>query len=309
MHVMRASLGVRCDYCHDVEHYEADTKETKIVARRMIRMVLDLNANAFGGRPAVTCNTCHRGAVRPVVAPPIGQGQFADTTRTPRDAAAVHPTAADVLRRYVEAAGGPSHLRAVVRRDAEGTLSRAAVVPGDGGRPAVVNRGRNDPVVLRAVADGEVTLTAGVGADAVTQHVTGGAGVVGSQSLERPMTPTEVERLLTRVDVRRELSLLERAVTLTVLDKADIDGRAMNVLERRLSGGRWEHLYFGVEDGLLRRWIVFSPTPIGADPEQVDFEDYRTVDEITVPFVIRTSYLDDNHYGTTLRFVTIRHAR
>src|SRR5215471_8243921 len=49
MHVMRAALGVTCDYCHDVDHYDADVKPPKVAARRMIQMVLDLNkTNAAG---------------------------------------------------------------------------------------------------------------------------------------------------------------------------------------------------------------------------------------------------------------------
>ena len=56
----------------------------------------------------------------------------------------------------------------------------------------------------------------------------------------------------------------------------------------------------------LRR-LILSPTPVGDDPQQIDYEDYRTIDGIAVPFVIKTSYLDDNHYGTTLRFTSVRH--
>src|SRR5262245_42655118 len=71
MHLMRASLGTRCDYCHDVDRYGADSKPTKLTARRMIQMVADLNKQHFGGAAVVTCNTCHRGAGRPVAEPTV----------------------------------------------------------------------------------------------------------------------------------------------------------------------------------------------------------------------------------------------
>src|SRR5436190_17546927 len=74
MHFLRASLGTTCDHCHDVEHYEADTKPAKVTARRMIQMVIDLNKNSFGGRTEVTCNSCHRGSSRPVAIPTVEQG-------------------------------------------------------------------------------------------------------------------------------------------------------------------------------------------------------------------------------------------
>ena len=73
MHLIRASLGTTCDHCHDVEHYEADTKPAKVTARRQMQMVIDLNKNVFEGRTAVTCNSCHRGSLRPVSIPTIEQ--------------------------------------------------------------------------------------------------------------------------------------------------------------------------------------------------------------------------------------------
>ena len=44
MHVIRASLGVHCDYCHAVqnEQYSSDSKPAKKKAREMIRMVMAL---------------------------------------------------------------------------------------------------------------------------------------------------------------------------------------------------------------------------------------------------------------------------
>lgn len=83
MHLMRTSLGVRCDYCHIAENgkYWMDDKPPKQVARRMIEMVSEINKANFGGQPVVTCNTCHRGQTKPVAVPNIGQGAFANTTR------------------------------------------------------------------------------------------------------------------------------------------------------------------------------------------------------------------------------------
>src|SRR5262245_32357425 len=68
MHFIRASLGVRCDYCHVAENnkYKLDDKPTKIRAREMIVMTRQINDSAFGGKQVVTCNTCHRGSPKPV---------------------------------------------------------------------------------------------------------------------------------------------------------------------------------------------------------------------------------------------------
>jgi hypothetical protein len=66
MFFMKASLGVSCTHCHvDFENFEKDDKPAKHVARDMIRMVRALNDRNFGGQNVITCNTCHRGQVRP----------------------------------------------------------------------------------------------------------------------------------------------------------------------------------------------------------------------------------------------------
>src|ERR1044072_9708482 len=82
MHFMRTSLGVRCDYCHVAENgkYWMDDKPAKQTARRMLRMVFEINKETFGGQPVVTCNTCHRGSTKPIGTPSIGQGAFTNTT-------------------------------------------------------------------------------------------------------------------------------------------------------------------------------------------------------------------------------------
>ena len=72
MRVISASLGVECEFCH--ESNRALNTAKKDVARRMMRMTLDLNRGAFEGRLRVTCYTCHRGSSNPLAATqPTGQ--------------------------------------------------------------------------------------------------------------------------------------------------------------------------------------------------------------------------------------------
>ena len=66
-----AQLGVKCDFCHAKDGPEKDEKPHKADARRMMKMVADLNAKKtayFGPRAKdnlVTCATCHRGKAEP----------------------------------------------------------------------------------------------------------------------------------------------------------------------------------------------------------------------------------------------------
>jgi photosynthetic reaction center cytochrome c subunit len=52
-----------CAYCHDEENLADDGLYTKIVARRMLQMTKNINANWTDhvGATGVTCYTCHRG--------------------------------------------------------------------------------------------------------------------------------------------------------------------------------------------------------------------------------------------------------
>jgi hypothetical protein len=65
MATFQSALGVKCQYCHNQSAYDDDKLGTKVVARRMLAMVKDLNDREFGGRQAVTCFTCHRGKSTP----------------------------------------------------------------------------------------------------------------------------------------------------------------------------------------------------------------------------------------------------
>ena len=109
MHLMRASLGVRCDYCHIAQNgkYWMDDKPAKKIARQMIRMTAEINKREFAGKTVITCNTCHQGRVIPVATPPIGQGSFADTTREDADAPrpALLPEVEEILDRHARAVG------------------------------------------------------------------------------------------------------------------------------------------------------------------------------------------------------------
>jgi photosynthetic reaction center cytochrome c subunit len=52
-----------CAYCHDQNDLASDKLYTKVVARRMLQMVANINGNwkTHVGTTGVTCYTCHRG--------------------------------------------------------------------------------------------------------------------------------------------------------------------------------------------------------------------------------------------------------
>jgi hypothetical protein len=269
MHLMRASLGVRCDFCHVAEgnRYELDTKEEKETAREMIRMVFAINKQNFDGRTTVTCNTCHRGAEHPVRTPPIGQGQFDDTTHSPGESEGAEraklPSATEVLDRYIQALGGRAALEGVKSRVTRGTLLHMDVVGAGTPKAKAVNRGAEEPFEIVA-------------------------------------TPT---------DLRKELTLRDRAAdpaNRARVGRETLDGKDMILVRMPGEEGTSLNLYFDPATGLLRRQIVNRPTVLGLDPEQTDYDDYRDVGAVKVPFLVKTSYLDDNHLGTTRKVAEVQ---
>ena len=80
MRTFTAALGIQCNHCHVGTPQERfkDDQPAKATARKMIKMVMEINEDPLGvkkGEPnKVTCYTCHRGAVKPLTAPPAGGG-------------------------------------------------------------------------------------------------------------------------------------------------------------------------------------------------------------------------------------------
>lgn len=78
MRNMAAALGVECSHCHAGEKgkmdFASDAKREKDIARAMMLMVRRINEQDLHvtdwRESKVTCFTCHRGAVKPLTAPP-----------------------------------------------------------------------------------------------------------------------------------------------------------------------------------------------------------------------------------------------
>jgi hypothetical protein len=66
------ALGVACDHCHVMDHWEKEDKPEKQIAREMGQMVGEINGKLLRGiknlkseNPRIGCATCHRGQVHP----------------------------------------------------------------------------------------------------------------------------------------------------------------------------------------------------------------------------------------------------
>lgn len=112
--------------------------------------------------------------------------------------------------------------------------------------------------------------------------------------------------MTTLADLRKDLGLQDHADKMRVVGKDKIDGHDVYIVRAALTEGSRELLYFDTQTGLLRRRLSFRPTVIGPDPEQTDFDDYRAIGKVKVPFVVKVSFVDDNHLGTTRKLTEVR---
>jgi hypothetical protein len=303
MHFMRTSLGVRCDYCHVAENgkYWMDDKPAKQTARKMLEMVSNINKNNFGGQPIVTCNTCHRGSIKPIGVPAIGQGVFTDTTRASDDASvsAPLPTADQVFDKYIAALGGRDAVGKIKTRTTRITQLRPKLINSGTPKAAMLNRAETWTIETFQKVPNKYLSVLTTPDGVIYQGFNGTVGWIKTARDQRQMTTAELARIQRQADLSDSLKLKERYAKATVTASERLGDHEVYVVDARSVADKAEKLYFDVKTGFLIRRIIFTEIKLGLDPEQTDYEYYRAVDGVWLPFTVRTSYLDDNHFGTT----------
>jgi len=274
MAFIAGSLGVKCNHCH-VNPFDKDDKPTKIVARRMIQMVLDLNKTSFSGERTVTCFTCHRGNPKPVSVPVIGQNPWAPGS--PARPEPPLPTVKEILGRYVEALGGAESLARITTRVAKGSRIGAdgVLVPEE-----VYQKAPDKILTITSYPD--IVFSNGFDGTTAWGHSSKG-GVM-------PLPGQVVSQLKNDSVFNSELRLDAVYPKLKLTGRANVNDSEVYVIEATPPGGVPEKLYFDVRTGLMVRRYVESDTLLGKFPLQTDYEDFRETDGVKQPFMIRWSF-------------------
>jgi photosynthetic reaction center cytochrome c subunit len=273
MSLITASLGMRCDSCHVPGEFDKDDKEQKQTARKMIRLVLDANKSAFDGETEVSCYTCHRGQARPVGVPVIGVPVSPVAAGTPTRPADALPGFDQIVEKYLAAVGNSVSYEKVKTRVMKGTVTDA--------------RGNYPVEVIQEAPDRIATFvtmpngTTGTGYDGTTGWNKSARGV-------SELAGVELALMRRSADIARPLKIRDEALSPRVTGKATLGDRESYVVSARADGQRVQ-LFFDVETGLLLRRRVLIDTPIGALPQQTDYEDYREADGIRLPFVVKSA--------------------
>jgi len=292
MNFVATSLGVQCNYCHVQQGkdpttgntkwlWESDDKPQKQTARRMMQMVLSIKANNTVDfrENEVTCYTCHRGQRKPVGLPslPLARsGHEPGPAEAPVAPSPAPPSLDQIFSKYVESVGGSA-----------ATSTRTLVLKGR--REASQNRAWPNDVTVSS-PDKFLLVTTLTSATS-RQIVNGDKGWVVNGANVRSLSPAEALDATRRGNELFTVVKVKPSESMRVSGIQKVGEREAYVVEST-TDARTERYYFDTQTGLLLRKITLNKTMLMPFPEQVDFEDYREVDGVKMPFTIRYSGID-----------------
>lgn len=280
-----ASLGLNCVFCHvpeslqDWKKFAVDVPR-KRMARNMIRMVNAINKENFGGRPVLTCYSCHHGNERPKAIPSLAQ-QYGTPDEDPNEIevpqqAVPGPSAEQILDKFIAASGGAQnidHRSFHIRGTYEGYETYHQQVPFE--------------LWVKAPAQMTTTLHTQNG-DSTTVY-NGRDGWVASPNnpvLLLPLAPgaeTDGARLDAEVYFPAEIKQALGAWR-SGFPQASVGDQDVQVVSGTAPEGTRVKLFFDLKTGLLVRQLRYSHTIIGTNPYQIDYADYRDAGGQKLPY-------------------------
>jgi len=310
MNFFAASLGRRCNFCHVNNSgqwdYASDAKPEKNTAREMIKMVLELHKQSFSGASDISCYTCHRGQNNPVNMPalplptPLPRPAAATTPAAGAAAPAASPAAQaspsatpalpsadEIFSKYIAAIGGQANIDKLKSRTLKGSVAQP-----------------NGTVALESmqVAPDKFYIAATTPGGAFERGFNGKVGWEKGPRGIRELNAVEVAQLQSSIGLLKHINLKGQFASTRVRPAQKIGDRPVVMVIGTAGDNHQERLYFDAETGLLLRRISYMQTMIGLIPTQLDFEDYRDVDGVKLPFTVRVSTVEPGNPITALAF-------
>jgi photosynthetic reaction center cytochrome c subunit len=271
MQFIAASLGVECSFCHTQGKMDADDKPTKKTARDMMAMTAAINKNSFAGNRQVTCYSCHHGASHPANMPPV---LTSDPPAHPEVKTAASPgtapNAEQIVEKYITALGGADAIKKTTSR-----VMKGSILAGGNETPIeVITKAPNKRVSITHNPNGE-SFTAFDG-------TSGWLGSTGRPARDMSSAESDAAGLDAEFYLGPRLKEIfqqlrpGRPEVIDGLECAQIIGTRPNRPPVRF--------YFDSKTGLLQRVVRYGETPLGRNPTQIDYADYREVDGVRIPF-------------------------
>ncbi len=282
MGVFTTSLSLCCGNCHTGAGTSnpkwEDDPPRKRTARAMIQMVQNINKTSFGGRQVVTCWTCHRGQLSPAVTPPLDFA-YGDAVVNPPDLLGRDPNAPktvdQIFDRLIQAEGGAAKVNALTSYVGKGKSLLFGEV------------GAGNPAEMYAKTDGHFAAYVHQQEGDVVRAFDGTNAwwqLPLTVTPQYPLTATLLEGQ--KFDAIMAFPWKARPFfsNWRVSFGQTIDGVDVDVIQGSLPSGMIGTLYFDKKTGLLKRYIRYANTMVGRIPTQVDYDDYRDVAGVKMPF-------------------------
>ena len=271
MQFISGALGVDCEFCHLEHDRDKDDKKEKQTARKMIEMELAINKSHFKNEIEVTCYTCHRGSPHPVGIPILANNSAAMPRHEHHEISAQEslPTADQVLDKYLAAIGGAEALHKIKSRVQKGTVDTGA---------------EKYPIEIYSESP-EKRLS--ISHASFGESVTAFNGQTGWLTTPRGVHPMNAsERQSARIDAQIYFPARIRELyqKFKVLPGETIDGRATFLVTANGTSTPPLRLFFDQQSGLLLRLVRYTETPLGRNPAQVDYADYRDAGGLKIPY-------------------------
>jgi photosynthetic reaction center cytochrome c subunit len=293
MTFIAGSLGVSCEHCH-TNPWESDIKPAKQIARRHIQMTQSINNENFGGKMVITCNTCHQGQPQPPSTPTIAQAawlKFGSKAESIAPTGSL-PTVDQVFDKYVQAVGGKAAVEKLKTQVLKGSLTSYNAMTKTVALSLEIYEAPNRRLVVINTPQGSSY-----------QGFNGTTGWIINPVEKREMSAEELSQFKQGAELYKIIKLKEFYTRKNVIGRVRIGDREAYVVEVTLADGKPEKLLFDIQTGLLIRKRVESETVLGTIFEETDFEDYRNVEGVKLPFTIRLSKLDS---GLIRKFTEIK---
>jgi len=280
MGMFASAMGNDCTFCHDSGAYFDKTlfaKPTPRIARarQMVMMMNGLNEQYFGGRPRVTCFTCHGGSQSPRSEPDLAI-QYGAPTEDPnaRDFPVdTRVTADQVFDKYLQALGGADRVAKFTSFSATGTYEGF-----DTGMKKV-------PVELYAKAPALQTMVVHLSIGLSTRAFDGRNGWMAGPDTPLPLL-TLTEGNLDRARLEALVAFpagLRQAFPRWRVGRTAIGDKEVRIVQGVGAAQALANFYFD-DSGLLVRLVRWTRTPVGFVPTQIDYANYRDVNGVKVPF-------------------------
>ncbi|HEY3138468.1 MAG TPA: c-type cytochrome [Blastocatellia bacterium] len=275
MYFMSASLGVACSYCH-TNPWDSDEKTSKLTTRRMIQMMRTINKENFSGNNVVNCYTCHRGQTQTATSPPANPLSLQpDAGTTVSKPTTPLPSSDEIIERYIREIGGQVAINNIKTRVSRGTETTT-----DGATAVTVQietyqTAENKLLITRKDQRGEAV----VAFNGATGWIKDGGG-------QREMNAKELDAAHKDADFFRFLKIKTTYPQTRTLGREKLGDREAYIVGATSTDGSREKLYFDTRTGLLLRKYVAFNTAFGTIPEITDFDDYREVSGVKLPFTI-----------------------